>query len=127
MELAEPFFTLKESAMNELTRTSESMKSRSETMRELMVMEDADPFWMLRESAVNELILTSESTKTKSDTIRELIVMEDAEPFSVAKKEAVNWSTVIAGTLRVLTVRVLMDPNSAEKELTARSSMLPLS
>ena len=60
-----------------------------------------------------------------SDTMRELMVMELAEPFSVVKKEAVNWSTVMAGTLRVLTVRVLMEPTSAEKELTVSSTMCP--
>ena len=74
-----------------------------------------------------ELTWISVSTNSMSDTMRELMVMELAEPFSVVKKEAVNWSTVMAGTLRLLTVRVLMEPTSAEKELTARSSMLPLS
>ena len=89
-------------------------------MRELMVMELADPFWILRESATKELIVTSLSMKRRSETMRELMVMELAEPFWVAKKEAVNWSTVMPGTLRVLTARVLMEPDTTVMELTAR-------
>jgi hypothetical protein len=119
MELAEPFSMLRVSATKELTKTSESTNSMSETMRELMVMELAEPLRMLRLSATKELTKTSESTNRISETMRELMVMELAEPFSVAKNDAVKLSTAMAGTLRVLTVRVLMEPTSAEMELTS--------
>jgi hypothetical protein len=76
----------------------------SDTIRELIVIEEAEPFWTVSSLALKELMLICESMKSISETMRELMVMVDADPLRILSSSAVNELILTSASIKIASV-----------------------